>query len=401
MLNRRTFCRQAAATLAGALVAGTGVGAAAMQSGSGRRRQVTVGGRRVKTIDVHSHCVVPGIMEMMGQKTPANPSLVMGTGRLPQMDEQGIDVEVLSINPFWYSVGDRELARSLIAAQNEKLAAFCSANAARFAGLATVALQHPDLAAEQLEAGMKMGLRGVSIGASVDGEELAAPRFDPFWAKAEALRAPIFIHPQGVPDLKRLQGNGLLTNVIGNPLDTTIALSHLIFEGTLDKFPGLQDLRRARRRLPAVLCRPVRSRLPHLSRAVQRQDQEAADRIPEAALRRLAGVHRRGAAASHRRLRREPDRARHRLSVPVDVDRGRSRPRGELAERRGQGRDPRRQRRRAAEYRGLTCFWYGASGSQPLVDGRAASTSVISASRPQASNAAASRSRAWPSDTSM
>ena len=240
MLNRRTFCRQAAATLAGALVAGTGVGTAAMQSGSGRRRQVTVGGRRVKTIDVHSHCVVPGIMEMMGQKTPANPSLVMSTGRLPQMDEQGIDVEVLSINPFWYSVGDRELARSLIAAQNEKLAAFCSANAARFAGLATVALQHPDLAAEQLEAGMKMGLHGVSIGASVDGEELAAPRFDPFWAKAEALRAPIFIHPQGVPDLKRLQGNGLLTNVIGNPLDTTIALSHLIFEGTLDRFPGLR-----------------------------------------------------------------------------------------------------------------------------------------------------------------
>jgi len=240
MLDRRTFCRQAAATLAGALVACTGVGAAAMQSGSGRRRQVTVGGRRVKTIDVHSHCVVPGIMEMMGQKTPANPSLVMDTSRLPQMDEQGIDVEVLSINPFWYSVGDRELARSLIAAQNEKLAAFCAANSERFAGLATVALQHPDLAAEQLEAGMKRGLRGVSLGASVNGEELASPRFDPFWAKAEALRAPIFIHPQGVPDLKRLQGNGLLTNVIGNPLDTTIALSHLIFEGTLDKFPGLR-----------------------------------------------------------------------------------------------------------------------------------------------------------------
>ena len=240
MLNRRTFCRQAAATLAGALAAGSAVGAAAMQSGSGRRRQVLVGGRRVKTIDVHSHCVVPGIMEMMGQKTPANPSLVIGTSRLPQMDEQGIDVEVLSINPFWYAV-DRELARSLVAAQNEKLAAFCSTNAERFAGLATVALQHPDLAAEQLEAGMKqLGLRGVSIGASVNGEELASPRFDPFWARAESLGAPIFIHPQGVPELKRLQGNGLLTNVIGNPLDTTIALSHLIFEGTLDKFPGLR-----------------------------------------------------------------------------------------------------------------------------------------------------------------
>jgi aminocarboxymuconate-semialdehyde decarboxylase len=241
MPNRRTFCRQAAATLASALVAGTGAGASAgMQSGSGRRRQVTVGGRRVRTIDVHSHCVVPGIMEMMGRTTPATPSLVMGTGRLQQMDEQGIDVEVLSINPFWYAV-DRELARGLIKAQNEKLAAFCSEHKERFAGLATVALQHPELAADQLEEGMRqMGLRGVSIGASVEGEELASPKFDPFWAKAEALRAPIFIHPQGVPDLKRLQGNGLLTNVIGNPLDTTIALSHLIFEGTLDRFPGLR-----------------------------------------------------------------------------------------------------------------------------------------------------------------
>jgi aminocarboxymuconate-semialdehyde decarboxylase len=243
VVNRRMFCRQAAATLAGALAAGSGVGAAAARlqaGGPGRRRQVRVGGRRVKTIDVHSHCVVPGIMEMMGQKTPANPALVMGTSRLPQMDEQGIDVEVLSINPFWYSV-DREVARNLIKEQNEKLAAFCAQHADRFAGLATVALQHPDLAAEQLEAGMKqMGLRGVSIGASVNGEELASPRLDPFWAKAEALRAPIFIHPQGVPELKRLQGNGLLTNVIGNPLDTTIALSHLIFEGTLDRFPGLR-----------------------------------------------------------------------------------------------------------------------------------------------------------------
>jgi aminocarboxymuconate-semialdehyde decarboxylase len=240
MMNRRMFCRKAAATVAGALAAGSGIDAAAgMQAGGAGRRLVTVGGRRVKTIDVHSHCIVPGIMEMMGQKTTANASLVIGTSRLQQMDAQGIDVEVLSINPFWYGT-DRELARGLIKAQNEQLAAFCAAHSERFAGLATVALQHPDLAAEQLEEGMKLGLKGVSIGASVHGEELASARLDPFWAKAEALRAPIFIHPQGVPELKRLQGNGLLTNVIGNPLDTTIALSHLIFEGTLDRFPGLR-----------------------------------------------------------------------------------------------------------------------------------------------------------------
>src|SRR5215467_12641427 len=65
-------------------------------------------------------------------------------------------------------------------------------------------------------------------------------RFHPFWAKAEQLGVLIFIHPQGTPELEasgRLKGNGVLTNVIGNPLETTIALSHLIFEGTLDRYP--------------------------------------------------------------------------------------------------------------------------------------------------------------------
>ena len=243
MVNRRMFCK-GAGMLAGAFVGGRAYGGAAMglvqPGGAAAGRPVTVGGRRVKTVDVHAHCVVPGVMEMIGQRTPANAALVIGTDRLQQMDAQGIDIEVLSINPFWYAV-ERDLARRLIRTQNEKLSAFCAAHPDRFAGLATVALQHPDLAAEQLEEGIKaMGLRGVSIGASVNGEELASKRFDPFWAKAEGLRAPIFIHPQGVPDLGRLQGNGVLTNVIGNPLDTTIALSHLIFEGTLDRFPGLR-----------------------------------------------------------------------------------------------------------------------------------------------------------------
>jgi aminocarboxymuconate-semialdehyde decarboxylase len=156
------------------------------------------------------------------------------------MDEQGIDVEVLSINPFWYGV-ERDLARTMIKIQNETLAEFCANHSDRFVGLASIALQHPDLAAEQLEEGVKLGLPGGAIGGSVNGEELASTKFDPFWAKAEELGAPIFIHPQPVPEFRaRLQGSGVLTNVIGNPLETTIALSHLIFEGTLDRFPGLK-----------------------------------------------------------------------------------------------------------------------------------------------------------------
>jgi len=228
-MNRRRFLKD------------TGAAMAAFAVFQSPRRQVTVGGRRVKVIDIHSHGAIPGVMELMGQRPPTNIPLLVGTDRLRQMDEQGIDVEVLSINPFWYSA-DRDLATRLIKTQNEKLAEFCNAHSDRFVGLASVALQHPDLAAQQLEEGVrKLGLRGGSVGDIVNNEELASPRFDPFWAKAEELGSPIFIHPQGIPELRtRLQGNGVLTNVIANPLGTTIALSHLIFEGTLDRFPKLK-----------------------------------------------------------------------------------------------------------------------------------------------------------------
>ncbi|MGH7089129.1 MAG: amidohydrolase family protein, partial [Stellaceae bacterium] len=73
------------------------------------------------------------------------------------------------------------------------------------------------------------------------GEELAAAKFHPVWAKAEELGVLVFLHPQGTAELdQRLTGNGALDNTIGNPLETTIALSHMIFEGTLDRFPGLK-----------------------------------------------------------------------------------------------------------------------------------------------------------------
>jgi aminocarboxymuconate-semialdehyde decarboxylase len=210
-----------------------------------RRRQVVVNGRRVKTVDVHAHCSVPEAMALMNLKvSPATLLMSQPAERLRAMDEQGIDVEALSINAYWYRA-DRDVARQLIRIQNEQLAAFCAANPQRFVAFASVALQHPDLAAEQLdEAVKKYGLRGAAVGGSVDGLELANPKFHPFWAKVEQLGVLVFIHPQatGAPSElgARFKGNGVLDNVIGNPLETTIALSHLIFEGTLDQFPGLK-----------------------------------------------------------------------------------------------------------------------------------------------------------------
>jgi len=211
---------------------------------AGRRRQVVVAGRRVKTIDVHAHCVIPEAYALLGLKVDDHrgPGISeVGPRRIREMDAQGIDMEALSINPQWYRA-ERDLVTQVVRIQNERLANFCGTYPDRFVAFASVALQYPDLAVQQLVEGVKkLGLRGAAVGASVAGEEFSDPKFHPFWAKAEELGVLIFIHPQSTPDLaRRFKGNGWLANTIGNPLDTTIALSHLIFEGTLDRFPRLK-----------------------------------------------------------------------------------------------------------------------------------------------------------------
>ena len=210
----------------------------------GRRREVVVNGKRVKTVDVHAHCAVPAAMALVNLPLEA-PGLLMSnvSDRLGAMDAQGIDVEALSINPYWYRA-QRDIVAELIRVQNEALVGFCAAHPDRFVAFATAALQYPDLAAQQVEHAVKnLGFRGVGVAGSVAGEDLANPKFHPFWAKCAELGVLVFMHPLGTRELEpsgRLAGSGLLTNTIGNPLETTIALSHLIFEGTLDRFPGLK-----------------------------------------------------------------------------------------------------------------------------------------------------------------
>ena len=225
--------------------------AAAAQSGSGstqpagKRREVVVKGRRVKTIDVHAHCLIPAASKLLGEDAHKHHTggIVMedASTRLRDMDAQGIDMEALSINPFWYRA-DRDTATEVVRLNNEGLVEICAKNPDRFVAFASVALQFPELAAQQLEhAVKKLGLRGAAVGASVGEDEFADPKFHPFWRKCEELDVLVFLHPQGTPELaRRLKGNGVLDNIIGNPLDTTIALSHLIFEGTLDAFPKLK-----------------------------------------------------------------------------------------------------------------------------------------------------------------
>jgi aminocarboxymuconate-semialdehyde decarboxylase len=269
MPTRREFLRDLSSATAGIVFAGcccadSSLGfalnrqqSAAQPGASRKRREVTIGGHRVVVVDVHSHVRVPEVWELVkdrigregrtGDMQQANPDNLGNIHnvdkRLADLDEMGIDVQAVSINPFWYWA-DVDLARKIIQIQNGKIAALCAAHPDRFVGLGSVALQHPSLAVEQLEEGVKkLGMRGFAIGGSVNGEDLSAPKFHPIWAKAEELEALIFIHPQvsGTPaDERRLQGNGLLDNVIGHPLETTIALTHLIQDGVLDLFPRLK-----------------------------------------------------------------------------------------------------------------------------------------------------------------
>ena len=279
--------------------------------------------------------------------------------RIAAMDAQGIDVEALSINPYWYRA-ERDVAAQLIKVQNETLVEFCAANPDRFVAFATAALQHPDLAAQQVEYAVKtLGFRGVGVAGSVAGEELANPRFHPFWAKCEELGVLVFMHPLGTRELEpsgRLAGSGLLTNTIGNPLETTIALSHLIFEGTLDRFPGLKICAaHGGGFLPSYANRSdaVITVLPRPGRpaAEEKPDRVSADgQLFFDTIVFTPG----GAAPPDRRNRRRPDHDRHRLSVPVDQHRGRPRAQHAGPDRRPADRHPRRHRGAAARHRPLT-----------------------------------------------
>jgi aminocarboxymuconate-semialdehyde decarboxylase len=202
-------------------------------------------------VDIHAHCVVPEVWDVVKDtklarnvNNRAGGPQVLGSERLQALDERGIDVQVLSMNVFWWYAADRDLATQIVKVHNEKLAAWCTAHSDRFVALTSVALQFPDLAAQQLEQAVKqLGMRGAAIGGHVEGEPLSSPRFDPFWAKVQELGVLVFMHPGNAENIVRgngLRGNGDLGNIIGNPLETTAFLSHLIFDGTLDRFPGLK-----------------------------------------------------------------------------------------------------------------------------------------------------------------
>jgi len=167
--------------------------------------------------------------------------LTTAEAKLLDMDRLGVDMQVLSpAPPQYFYWADPDLTRQTSSLINERIASTVEAHPDRFVGLGTVPMQAPSLAVAELRRCMKeLGLKGVEISTNVSGEELSDPRFAPFFAAAEELGAIVFLHPMGFTHGNRLAMH-YLNNVIGNPLDSTLAISHLIFGGVLDTYPGLK-----------------------------------------------------------------------------------------------------------------------------------------------------------------
>jgi aminocarboxymuconate-semialdehyde decarboxylase len=157
------------------------------------------------------------------------------------MDRMGVDVQVVSPSPVDYHYwADADLAARIVGTLNEGIAALCARHPDRLVGLGGIALQHPMLAAGQLRHAVgTLGLAGAVIGTHAGGRDFSHPDFEPLWLAAEQTGAVLFVHPWGCTLGERL-ATAYLFNVVGNPTETALALSHLIFGRVLDRYPGVR-----------------------------------------------------------------------------------------------------------------------------------------------------------------
>ena len=189
------------------------------------------------TIDVHAHYVPEDCWELL-EYHPVPSTMVdaqMDIGRrLQDMEAMGVDIQALSA---WMGFLSRDLETAR--RHNDSLAAVVQQHPDHFIGLAVAPMLQPELAPAELERAVKeLGFRGVEIATNVRGANLDAKEFGAFYAKAQELDVPVFLHPDNVLGKERLGSYGL-DFLIGNPTDTAVAAASLIFGGVLKEFPRL------------------------------------------------------------------------------------------------------------------------------------------------------------------
>jgi aminocarboxymuconate-semialdehyde decarboxylase len=218
-----------------------------------------------RTIDTHTHVLADATIKLLQKEIPRlnlkltaidnKDSILEVAGvpyrpfshgghdiaaRLAYMDGAEVDMHVLSVSPQTWLYG-QEIAVGVAASaiQNDEIARLVKEHPARFAGIATLPMQAPDKAADELRRAVtKLGLHGAMIASNIAGKNLDDPSFEPLWAAAAELDAFMMIHPGNVAGADRLRSY-YLGNLIGNPLDTTIAAACLIFGGVLERHPKL------------------------------------------------------------------------------------------------------------------------------------------------------------------
>ncbi|MGB7277643.1 MAG: amidohydrolase family protein [Pseudolabrys sp.] len=219
----------------------------------------------VRTIDTHTHILTEETAALLRKEAPKVPvtitpvdaeSAALDVGgvvyrpfprggfdlahRLRDMDAMGVDVQVLSVTPQTYLYNQEASLGAMTAAiQNDQIAKLVKQNPQRFMGIATLPMQAPEKAADELKRAMTtLNLRGTMFASNIIGKNLDDPSFEPVWATAEELGAFVFIHPNNVAGADRMKSY-YLNNLIGNPLDTTIGAACLYFGGVLDRYPKL------------------------------------------------------------------------------------------------------------------------------------------------------------------
>ena len=214
------------------------------------------GAAKPVVIDFHAHIVVPEVLDFayshsLFAQAVAGPGAALGEEfrarmtdmnlRLKEMDAMGVDIQVISPSILqqctYFAEPDAALKMERLG--NERVAEAVAKHPDRLVGLGSVPMQDAALAAQELERCVRdLGLKGVIISSNVNGAEIGEARFKPFWAKAEALGATIFIHPAGSPDPRMRKHRMLIT--LGQPLEEAFAMSSLLYEGVMDEFPKLK-----------------------------------------------------------------------------------------------------------------------------------------------------------------